>query len=461
VDTLLFLGAAPRLPPAAPHAPPRRGVALHLRAVPRVSLRTSQGRDRRRPGDRRRGGRGGGWRGGGWRGARGRASDGVAIAECLFGRRAAGVAHCEGGSHCCGSFAVLPALRSGGAHCAGGRGAAARCPRDERRRPPFGEADFLLMWSQLRLCTCRRGPLRLDRREQAPAPPASLRTDPRPRGRPRQPPLRLPPPARLPARTHRCRCRGGRRRRRGSRLHYRRRGARRRQRTRRAVAPPAARCDSSQAFCQAGAYHGELYAPVMQWARSVAAGSLPPTLRSEEPPLDNLGPVVRLVGSTLEPLALRSAADVLLCVHAPWDEVASSRDRARDLAEVWRRCGRGVAGVCSRRETRGASRRRSHRLGLAARTRRWTCCPSSRCSPASGRTSGACGSHRSTCLATTCRAASASSARPPSSSSAATSPRRRRDFSAVQRPSRGRGLTRGRPPPRLRETSPPSRRATP
>jgi hypothetical protein len=80
----------------------------------------------------------------------------------------------------------------------------------------------------------------------------------------------------------------------------------------------------------------------MQWARSVAAGSLPPTLRSEEPPLDNLGPVVRLVGSTLEPLALRSAADVLLCVHAPWDEVASSRDRARDLAEVWRRCGRGV-----------------------------------------------------------------------------------------------------------------------
>ncbi|EOD42045.1 hypothetical protein EMIHUDRAFT_447556 [Emiliania huxleyi CCMP1516] len=75
------------------------------------------------------------------------------------------------------------------------------------------------------------------------------------------------------------------------------------------------------AFCQAGAYHGELYAPVMQWARSVAAGSLPPTLRSEEPPLDNLGPVVRLVGSTLEPLALRSAADVLLCVHAPWDEV--------------------------------------------------------------------------------------------------------------------------------------------
>lgn len=43
----------------------------------------------------------------------------------------------------------------------------------------------------------------------------------------------------------------------------------------------------------AEAYHNALYAPVLRWVRGVIDGTMPPTLRSEEPPLDNLAPVPR------------------------------------------------------------------------------------------------------------------------------------------------------------------------
>lgn len=41
----------------------------------------------------------------------------------------------------------------------------------------------------------------------------------------------------------------------------------------------------------AEAYHRALYAPMLRWVRGVIDGTVPPTLRSEEPPLDNLAPV--------------------------------------------------------------------------------------------------------------------------------------------------------------------------
>mmetsp|Transcript_6238 Transcript_6238/g.20537 ORF Transcript_6238/g.20537 Transcript_6238/m.20537 type:complete len:272 (-) Transcript_6238:522-1337(-) len=177
----------------------------------------------------------------------------------------------------------------------------------------------------------------------------------------------------------------------------------------------AADSTTDAAAPDAGAYHGELYAPVMQWARSVAAGSLPPTLRSEEPPLDNLGPVVRLVGSTLEPLALRSAADVLLCVHAPWDEV-DVLPELEAFARLWAHERR--VRVASIDVSRNDLPRRLHLERTPALLFFRGDEPAS----------------------------AARLLRPPE---------------LLPRTCRGRGLTRGRPPPRLRETSPPSRRATP
>jgi len=38
-------------------------------------------------------------------------------------------------------------------------------------------------------------------------------------------------------------------------------------------------------------YHAELYAPMLWWVRGVIGGTIAPTLRSEEPPLDNLASV--------------------------------------------------------------------------------------------------------------------------------------------------------------------------
>jgi len=84
-------------------------------------------------------------------------------------------------------------------------------------------------------------------------------------------------------------------------------------------------------------YHASMYAPLVAWTRAVIAGTVMPTLRSEEPPLDNLAPVVRLVGSTIDPLALRARTDVLLLVHAPWggERAAVLLEEIDALARLW------------------------------------------------------------------------------------------------------------------------------
>ena len=75
---------------------------------------------------------------------------------------------------------------------------------------------------------------------------------------------------------------------------------------------------------------------VTAWASSVVAGERRPTLRSAAPPLDNLGAVTVVVGASFDALVLRSKADVLLLVHAPWCAACGPlRDAVEQFGERW------------------------------------------------------------------------------------------------------------------------------
>ena len=96
------------------------------------------------------------------------------------------------------------------------------------------------------------------------------------------------------------------------------------------------------------------------------------------PPLDNLGAVTVVVGASFDALVLRSKADVLLLVHAPWCAVRGPlRDAVEQFGERWegerkvsRRStsARTTAHVAARRDCRrsSSSRRRRRRRRASA-----------------------------------------------------------------------------------------------
>jgi len=83
-------------------------------------------------------------------------------------------------------------------------------------------------------------------------------------------------------------------------------------------------------------YQEELFGPLLKWVDAVLARAIPPTMRTQDPPLDNFGPLTRLVGSTVEPLALKAKIDVLLLIYAPWCEACVALKREVEaLAAMW------------------------------------------------------------------------------------------------------------------------------
>jgi len=54
------------------------------------------------------------------------------------------------------------------------------------------------------------------------------------------------------------------------------------------------------------------------WLSEWKAGSLTPTLKSQEPPTDNSGPVTVIVGKTYDEIVNDPAKDVLVEYYAPW-----------------------------------------------------------------------------------------------------------------------------------------------
>jgi len=83
-------------------------------------------------------------------------------------------------------------------------------------------------------------------------------------------------------------------------------------------------------------FHAEVYPQLLRWVDSLLLGRLSPTIRTQEPPIDNFRPVMRLVGSSVESLAMRAKMDVLLYVHAPWCAACTERTRqVEQFAELW------------------------------------------------------------------------------------------------------------------------------
>jgi len=75
---------------------------------------------------------------------------------------------------------------------------------------------------------------------------------------------------------------------------------------------------------------------ITSWMRAVLDGSVAPTLRSEELPIDNFGPVTRVVGSSLSQLVLRAKLNVLLEVTAPWATGAAESERLiQSFGAMW------------------------------------------------------------------------------------------------------------------------------
>jgi protein disulfide-isomerase A1 len=82
-------------------------------------------------------------------------------------------------------------------------------------------------------------------------------------------------------------------------------------------------------------------AAVQAWIDKFIAGDLAPTIKSEEPPADNNGPVKVVVGKTFDSIVLDSTKDVLLEFYAPWC------GHCKSLAPIFDEVGAAFKGVDS------------------------------------------------------------------------------------------------------------------
>merc|ERR1712086_191152 len=86
-----------------------------------------------------------------------------------------------------------------------------------------------------------------------------------------------------------------------------------------ATKPKIVSIDQSKAGMKKFFYDGEVASTAMKaWLDDIMAGKVSPTLKSEEEPADNSGPVKVVVGNTFKAEVVNSNKDVLVEFYAPW-----------------------------------------------------------------------------------------------------------------------------------------------